>query len=594
MLGLTLLVCGGAAFEGQRVARDLDQGRDLHGGEYVGAAACRRCHGERYASWSRTYHRAMTAEANEASVLGAFDGRTLDYLGVTARMSRDAAGRYWMRFSAAGRAPRQVEVVRTVGSHRYQQYLGRDGDVYFRLPIAWQVDEARFMHMNEAFLTPDPALPEEGSAVSWEDYDRHVVRWNDNCIFCHNVAPNPALQRDGSFDSEVAELGIACEACHGPGGEHEALNTDPIRRYALHLSERADPTIISPLRLSPSRAADVCGRCHGQRKADDLAPFLASGDPFVPGDDLAETTEPLFRDTPLGQDAHAFAPRFWADGTPRLTAYELQGLLLSPCNARGDMTCIDCHSMHDADPSLQVREEARGDGACVGCHEAMPNDHSRHEVASATCVDCHMPRVVYGLLGAHISHRVEAPNPARDARLGRPDACTLCHVDEDSAWAAANRAALWGVGHSRSSSGGMGHPSATSDGALHGRMARTLFGGDPIERAVAAAALGRWPEGRRPEGEALARRVGLLLEVLASDAYPAVRTGAWRSLRALLGESAPARLERFDPVAPLRRRRAFVTAMRAERMGLVLPVLDAALLQSLRAEANQQAIEIGE
>jgi hypothetical protein len=23
------------------------------------------------------------------------------------------------------------------------------------------------------------------------DFDRHVARWNDNCVFCHNVAPNP-------------------------------------------------------------------------------------------------------------------------------------------------------------------------------------------------------------------------------------------------------------------------------------------------------------------------------------------------------------------------------------------------------------------
>jgi len=372
----------------------------------------------------------MTAEATQENVLGAFDGRTLTYLGVTARMSRDTDGKYWMRFTAPDRAPRQVEVVRTVGSHRYQQYLARDDDVYFRLPIAWQIDEARFMHMNEAFLTPDPPAPPPGHAVDFADYDRHVTRWNDNCIFCHNVDPDPGLRSDGHFESTVAQLGIGCEACHGPGAEHEALNTDPVRRYALHLSGRPDPTIVSPRRLSRSRANDVCGRCHGQRKAQHVGPFLREGDPFVPGDDLAETTEPLFVDTPLGGDEHAFESRFWRDGTPRLTAYELQGLLLSACTMRGEMSCLDCHSMHEADPAMQVRETARGDAACEACHEHLEPNHSRHAPTSASCYDCHMPRIVYGLLGAHISHRVETPMPARDARLGRPDACTLCHVQE--------------------------------------------------------------------------------------------------------------------------------------------------------------------
>ena len=55
----------------------------------------------------------------------------------------------------------------------------------------------------------------------------------------------------------------------------------------LRRSGDGDPTIVNPPRLSPSRAADVCGRCHGQRITDDVAPFLAHGDPFVPGDHLS-------------------------------------------------------------------------------------------------------------------------------------------------------------------------------------------------------------------------------------------------------------------------------------------------------------------
>ena len=114
-----------------------------------------------------------------------------------------------------------MTVARTVGSHRYQQYLAKEGDTYWRLPVAWHVEEKRWFPMTGAFLFSDdathraPGRPVFGGGV----FDRHVTRWNDNCVFCHNVAPNPGLDAaTGRFDTTTAELGIACEACHGPGG----------------------------------------------------------------------------------------------------------------------------------------------------------------------------------------------------------------------------------------------------------------------------------------------------------------------------------------------------------------------------------------
>jgi len=167
----------------------------------------------------------MTAEATPASVRGDFSGATLQSDGVTARMDRDAGGGYRMTFERAGQAPRVAAVVRTVGSRRYQQYLAREGDTYWRLPVAYQIEEQRWFPMTSAFLFSDPD-PSSGAVLSpvadarpvfgGGDFDRHVARWNDNCVFCHNVAPNPGRDPvSGSFATSVAELGVACEACHG-------------------------------------------------------------------------------------------------------------------------------------------------------------------------------------------------------------------------------------------------------------------------------------------------------------------------------------------------------------------------------------------
>ncbi|MEM9074616.1 MAG: hypothetical protein AAGE52_39340 [Myxococcota bacterium] len=164
------------------VQSDLGRPRDLHEVRYVGSDQCRRCHEDHYQSWHRTFHRTMTQEASAGSVLGAFDGRTLTYFGWTLRMT-SADERYWVEVESPSGTVERAEVVRTVGSHRYQQYLARHEDVYWRLPVAWHLGEERFIHMNGAFLTADPATPDPATPASREDFTRHVTRWNDNCVF---------------------------------------------------------------------------------------------------------------------------------------------------------------------------------------------------------------------------------------------------------------------------------------------------------------------------------------------------------------------------------------------------------------------------
>jgi hypothetical protein len=431
------------------------------------------------------------------------------------------------------------------------------------------------------------------------DFDRHVTRWNDNCVFCHNVAPNPGRDPgSGRFATTVAELGVACEACHGPGAEHVARNGNPLRRWALQMNGGADPTIVNPSRLSPARAADLCGRCHGQRIADQIAPLLEHGDPFVPGDDLAIESAPLWPDTPLHGDPRAFSARFWDDGTPLLTAYEYQGLLQSPCTMRGQLTCTSCHGMHEGDPRGQIRARFGGKAGgktsntmCTGCHTALATSeaarlHAHHDPASegggGRCVSCHMPRIVYGVLDVHRSHRIEIPDPARAAAAGRPDACTSCHVERTAAWAEAAARRLWGEARFPP---GARAPSGTSP-------FEALFGGPPVARAAAADALGRAPVA---DADARARRVGALLDVMAHDRYPAVRHLAWRSLRRLVAPDAAPGVgfaADYDPSADPVERNDAVGRLRATLHDSAIALPPA--LAALRAGARDRDLEIGE
>jgi Cytochrome c554 and c-prime len=621
LLGALASWAGGVA-AGTATAVEASDARAGTRASYSGSQACAGCHPSRFATWKATFHRTMTQDVSAQHpevVLGAFNGARYRYAGVTAEMNRDGEGRFVMTFtsapqgSAAGRVVRAV-VVRAVGSHRYQQYLAEFGGALWRLPMAYHIEERRWFHMNGAFFTPDADADFDATAVApvadlripvfgGGAFDRHVTRWNDNCIFCHNVAPNPGRDpTTGAFNTSVAELGVACEACHGPGGQHVRQRrraADPSPGTA-HGSAPLESAMTNPARLSPSRSADICGRCHGQRLTDDVAPFLARGDPFVPGENLELYSTPLWRDTPLRGDAQAFAARFWNDGTPRLTAYEFQGWLQSRCAQRGVLTCNSCHEMHGSNPRGQLRDTAGGDLACTStCHTRLSTArakavHARHDAggAGARCVACHMPRVVYGVMDVHVSHRIEIPDPAKATATGRPDACTLCHVERGRQWASAAVARLW---HSRTSP-----PDARRDDGL--APLEGLFAADPIGRAVAAEALGTAPEipgetERSPRGRAV--RQAALLAAMASERYPAVRHLAGRALARLLATQDRAAesivAAAYDATAPAPQRAAQIAILeRALPEAARLRTSQAARVADLRARSLARDIDIGE
>ena len=588
-LALLLLLLAVLTLAASGREHELATARDLHGEAYQTAAACTRCHADHADSFQRTFHRTMTREARGADVRAPFAGEEVRYFDVPARMDKRADGTPMMHFGG-GRVPAQsVEVALTVGSRRYQQYIGKLDGALYRLPWAYHLEEQRWFHMNGAFLTADPTAGAAG--IDAADYARHVTRWNDNCIFCHNVAPSPGLTHDAQdgdkFASTVEEYGIACEACHGPGSAHVRENRDPYRRYRLHLSSTRDPTIVNPSALSQERSLDLCGRCHGQRITDDVSRFLTRGDPFVPGDDLSLYSAPLWRDTPLHGEIGGFAARFWADGTPRLTAYEYQGVLLSRCTVGGALTCLSCHEMHGGDPRGQLRPGRTKDQLCTDCHTelaqpAVRDAHTRHDPTrgAVQCVDCHMPAIVYGVMASHASHRIELPSPRDNAQRGRPDACTLCHVDQTRAWAIEQHARLWPTARPARAGARVSLPVSDLDTAFS-QAELQLLAADPVTRALTATQFGQ-------HGKAAARVVSLLLDVMENDRYPGVRHLAYRSLLARHAELDP---HGFEPEWTPAQRSLAVEQL---RKNLVHQPLDQDALRLLRARADDEAIDIGE
>jgi hypothetical protein len=519
--------------------------RDASGA--VGSGACRSCHPSEYASWHRSFHRTMTQVATPATVLGPWNGVKLDVEGRTlelfergdallARMPDPelvaAANRTGNSRLAAEASLVTRPVLLATGSHHQQVFWVGDGhgNELRLLPISYLIDSHRYVARRDAFLQP-PAAPQ------------HAVRWNSNCIQCHATRGEPRLDdATNRFDSSAVELGIACEACHGPGGAHVAEQHSPLTRFASHARRAPDASIVNPARLASERASAVCGQCHAYFVPRDENRWWHSGfDDFRPGDALEPTRTLLAPETTGAPDAPAVdaatTSLFWNDGTIRVGGREYNGMVRSACFTRGhgsgQISCISCHSLHDSEPDDQLRHGESVDAACMHCHAnegAHVAEHTRHAPGSSgsSCAGCHMPYTSYALLGAIRSHRIDIPSPLATATNGRPNACNLCHLDRTLAWSADALAKWYGApATAPPADEETARRRARALASTNARAVEELLSGDAATRAIVAAAFGRNEAALTTDGAWEARVLAELLD----DPYAAVRKVACDALR---------------------------------------------------------------
>ena len=222
---------------------------------YIASENCLACHSDHFASWRRTHHGRMTQNITPQTVQGDFEqNNTFEYLDVKARMER-RGNEFFMTFVYPDGKSEINKIERTVGSRRIEQYVTKQNGQYFRLPIAYDLMQRRWMNLNGSFFYPDG-----------ENFKQHSAQWDTNCVFCHNVKAQPGFNFDTRLaKTEVAELGIACGACHGQGAEHADLAASPLTRAKWNTDESTDRKIVNPAKLDTDRAMMICGHCHGQR-----------------------------------------------------------------------------------------------------------------------------------------------------------------------------------------------------------------------------------------------------------------------------------------------------------------------------------------
>jgi len=485
----------------------------------------------------------MTQVAQPDTVLGSFDGSVIHSDRLAYQVIRQN-NEFWAEMPdpdvlmyivqggkklSLDQVPRRKQrVVLTTGSHHYQTYWvnsPRYPGLLQTLPLVYLLQDQRWVPREQAFMR------------GHNDTERFITQWNHHCIRCHSTGGNPGLNpQTGMLETKVAEYGIACESCHGPGAAHLDF-----RRRPSPTSPTADPPtpdpIVNPQHLDHRRSSQVCGQCHGVYvMRDEFAmDYAYSGPLYHPGDDLHRTRyyiqypspqDPPERHADLRGNPRFFQERWWSDGQILAGGREYTALAASPCYTRGQVSCLSCHSMHRSDPSDQLKPVQHENTRCTQCHHEDRftdnlSNHTFHRPNStgSECLNCHMPHTTYALLKGIRSHQISSPNLRGSVSDGSPNACNLCHLDQTLAWTQEHLKARYDI-----------PPLLLTDDQTHRSAALLwLLKGHAAQRVIAA-----WHFGWAPAQETSGNQwLAPFLAPLLQDPYGVVRYVAARSLRSL-------------------------------------------------------------
>lgn len=489
---------------------------------YVGSASCIACHADAARAWQGSDHALAWTAPDETTVLGDFNDVTFDRQGVVTRFGR-RGGAFVVETEDGHGERRSFEVVGVAGIHPLQQYLlqpepGRTQ----AFDLAWDTVRHRWYDLYPG------EVPPPGDGMHWTG---PYKSWEARCAECH--ATGFSRNYDATTRTYApleAEIGVGCEACHGPGEAHNAWAEAPDTHDAAAWPGLTPHGLTIDLASSAEAQIQQCAGCHSRREA------------FFDGNPLPGTAY---------HDAYNLAllreGAYHADGQIDGEVYVYGSFLQSRMYARG-VRCSDCHEPH----STKLR--AAGNDVCTQCHSPAGNDrfptlkhalyddasHHFHEAGTdgAQCRTCHMPEKVYMGVDGRRDHGFRIPRPDLDALNGAPDTCTSCHEDRDPAWAAAEIAKRFPDSTQRGPHFSTTFAAARRDPVAQSAALIDLAGSPDLPGIVRATALDYLAPVTDP---AIADRTASLL----ADPDPLVRGAAATLQRGL---EPAARLDRLAPV----------------------------------------------
>lgn len=318
---------------------------DLSAVAYSGSQICSVCHAGQHTGWAGTVHGDMIQDA--AAIL-------------------PQAATLLQDLIATNPTDPRLEIRQ--GSN---EFLSSLDDIDYVVGGKWKqrfvvkTDDGHVFVNGQYYDTPDGTDPRIAAYASGRVYE-------DRCLACHStgmdlglISGANALDRtanDYALESVVNELGIGCEACHGPGQQHVATGGSP-------------DWIINPVNFKRSAQLEFCGSCHGRNSAHKTLEGREDVPGFQLGDkvtdhvrllsvvqpDPSEAVETWYVTYTEGVGYFAgTSQRFYDDGASRSHRQEYNDLEQGP---KKGMTCTDCHDAHNS-TTLKMPF----DQLCASCH----------------------------------------------------------------------------------------------------------------------------------------------------------------------------------------------------------------------------------
>jgi Zn-finger protein len=388
--------------------------------EYVGSSECKNCHWREHDAWKQTVHSQTMQLADEFSVMGDFETNNRLIVTNSAETKKipqgqeltntmlKKGGKYIVNTIGPDWEFHDYEVSHIFGIKEKQSYLTQfpNGALYV-LPVQWNVDKQQWSDFHGL------ASNYPGDGDYWSDEARI---WQFNCAGCHTTGLkiNYELTTE-SFETEMIEPGIGCEACHGAGSNH-------IKAASFYFDKEKE-TITNPKKLSWRVSAMVCGQCHKRgMSTKELTPHK-EGFP----------------------DRYAF-PYGYEVGKPLYNYYVKESEYKKGTDlqyneweqsqhAKAGIICIDCHSVHEKDTTKPVNKSLTrlaADKLCKSCHTSVEKRAAHRIHTFGSCIACHMPK----LDGYLPSHTFQVVTPEESLKAGGVDklmnSCSGCHHHKDT------------------------------------------------------------------------------------------------------------------------------------------------------------------
>ncbi len=406
-LACLLLPLASALFASAAVAQD-----------YLGSESCIACHEAAGEAWEGSHHALAWTEATAENITADFDGTEFTLGDMQARFRLTPEGTAHVSVTERDGVTTEYDVHSVIGVEPLQQYVLETAPGRLQsFDVVWDTEKGGWFHLYpQQNYAPDDGLHWTGPYKTW----------NSRCAACHATGFEANYDPQArSFASTQVEIGVGCEACHGPGSAHadwaETYETTqeappPAHGFTVDMSD-------------PAQMIEQCATCHSRRE-----PYT-DGNP-IPGTPYHDT----YNLSLLREGAYE------ADGQILDEVYVYGSFLQSKMYAEG-VSCSTCHLPHEAELI------AEGNAVCTQCHSPAGNpefpslplqvfdgpEHTHHPEGSAgaQCKNCHMVERVYMGNDWRTDHSFRIPRPDLDAETGAPDACTTCHEDQSPEWAAA-------------------------------------------------------------------------------------------------------------------------------------------------------------